>query len=107
MTRPNLPEWSEGDDDVVSMRGRVLDARYFKDEGYLVVKLRLRDGTTRQAALRASDFTYHGKPHSNTPAEEVSAEMEKTAVAFKRAGERGTEINVRMFRHQAELRDGG
>jgi hypothetical protein len=98
-----LPDWSAKDDDLVTIRGVVADAKYFKEEGYIVVKLRLADGSTRSACLHRSNFTFHGRDHSDVPADERDAEMERTANLFRRSGDNGRKITVRMYRHQAEL----
>ena len=98
-----LPDWSKDDDEPVTLRGTVMDARYFQEEGYIVVRLRLADGSTRQACLHKSSFTFRGRPHTGVPAGECDAEMERTAGLFRRSGENGRRISVRMYKHQADL----
>ena len=82
----------------VTLRGKILNARYFPDEGYIAIQLVMQDGSKRATYLHKSSVVYRGK---KLPPEELEKEMMRTAEMFRQA--RGRTIKVEMFEKQAQL----
>ena len=104
MKRPEPLIWIPDDfDEQVVVKARVLEAQYFPSEGYIGLKLKLDDGSTRATDLHKSSFTFRGRPWKEVPQEECDREMEKTARLFAKA--RGRSISLRMYKHQIRLEE--
>jgi hypothetical protein len=96
----NAPE-TPSPEPSVTLRGKILEARYYPEEGYIAVHLHMEDGSQRRTYLPKTAFLFGGKPPDQVSPKEVDREMNKTAELFMKA--RGKVIRVAMDESQARL----
>jgi len=92
------PESDDSPEKVV-LSGAIITAVYHKDLGQLAVSLKMEDGSKRSGIIFANAMKFHGRPAAEVPAEEIDAEMEKTAELFRRA--KGRNIKLEIHEEQA------
>ena len=102
MKTPDPLIWIPEDfDDQKVIKGRILNATFFPEEGYIGIKLKLDDGSVRAAYMHKSSVTFRGKPWTEIPADEVNREMKKTTDSFNKA--QGKYIKLQAYKHQLNM----
>lgn len=86
----------------VTVAGYIEHAVYHPSQGSISVLLRMKDGTSRVAALSKDSVTFRGKKHHELSDKEVDREMERTAELFRKA--QGRKIRLEVDEEQAESR---
>lgn len=78
-----------------TVKAKVREATYHKEEGYIAVQVELPDGTSRAVFLHKSNVTFHGRKFTEVPQAEIDRQMGKTTELFRLA--RGRSIKVQLY----------
>lgn len=80
----------------------ILSAKYHPDERFILLHVKLEDGSRRAMPIHASTFGYyHGVKYADAPKILVDREMFKTADLFN--ARRGDRIRLKVFMEQMQL----